>query len=124
MYYIFPSAQQTRPQPPYSDAYISGMSAKRRKIIQSEKPSQNVECLIASGVQRAIQSAGLATSNAPGGQPLVNPDVVIGAIAHDAAVQASYTEAVRNNARERLKQDIDYKPSKYPQIAKFTEHQK
>ncbi|XP_030572333.1 large proline-rich protein bag6-B isoform X3 [Drosophila novamexicana] len=113
-------AEQNRPQPPYSDAYISGMSAKRRKIIQSEKPP-NVECLIASGVQRALQSTGLSGPNGPGVNTAVNPDVVINAIAHDAVVQSSYTEAVRSNARERLKQDIDYKPGKYPQIAKFTE---
>ncbi|XP_023161595.2 uncharacterized protein LOC115482742 isoform X3 [Drosophila hydei] len=114
--------EQTRPQPPYSDAYISGMSAKRRKIIQTEKPA-NVECLISSGVQRALQSSGLAGTNGAAGNvnPTINPDVVINAIAHDAVVQASYTEAVRSNARERLKQDIDYKPSKYPQITKFTE---
>ncbi|XP_060652475.1 large proline-rich protein bag6 isoform X6 [Drosophila nasuta] len=115
--------EQNHPQPPYSDAYISGMSAKRRKIIQTEKPSSSVECLIASGVQRAIQSTGLSAPNGPGGGgvPVVNPDLVIGAIAHDAAVQAAYTDAVRTNARERIKQDNDYKPSKYPQIAKFTE---
>ncbi|KAH8365884.1 hypothetical protein KR093_006908 [Drosophila rubida] len=120
--------EQNRPQPPYSDAYISGMSAKRRKIIQSEKPSSSVECLIASGVQRAIQSSGLSAPNGPSGGvigavglPAVNPDLVIGAIAHDPVVQVAYTEAVRANARERIKQDNDYKPSKYPQIAKFTE---
>lgn len=97
------------------------MSAKRRKIIQTEKPSSNVECLIASGVQRAIQSTGLGAQNATGGNPVVNPDLVIGAIAHDAVVQASFTDSVRSNARERIKQDVDYKASKYPQIAKFTE---
>ncbi|XP_017863258.1 PREDICTED: uncharacterized protein LOC108613950 isoform X5 [Drosophila arizonae] len=115
--------EQNLPQPPYSDAYISGMSAKRRKIIQNEK-SSNVECLISSGVQRALQNSGLAGTNGGGAgnvNPTVNPDVVINAIAHDAVVQASYTEAVRNSARERLKQDIDYNPSKYPQITKFTE---
>ncbi|KAM8709136.1 hypothetical protein ACLKA7_016016 [Drosophila subpalustris] len=115
-------SEQTRTQqPPYSDAYISGMSAKRRKIIQTEKPSSNVECLIASGVQRAIQSTGLGAQNATGGNPVVNPDLVISAIAHDAVVQASYTDSVRSNARERIKQDVDYKANKYPQIAKFTE---
>ncbi|XP_017843666.1 large proline-rich protein BAG6 isoform X2 [Drosophila busckii] len=113
-------------QPPYSDAYISGMSAKRRKIIQNDKPASNVECLIASGVQRAIQNSGLAGNSNGGGPqslppPLVNPEAVIGTIAHDAAVQAAYTEAVRANARERLKQDVNYEASKYPQIAKFTE---
>ncbi|XP_016990941.1 large proline-rich protein BAG6 isoform X10 [Drosophila rhopaloa] len=112
--------QNNRPQPPFSDAYISGMSAKRRKIIQSEKPTASVECLIANGVQRAIQSAGLGgTSSAASSS--ISTDAVIGSIAHDAAIQASYTDAVRNSLKERIKQDTDFKSSKYPQIAKFAE---
>ncbi|BFF97775.1 large proline-rich protein BAG6 [Drosophila madeirensis] len=115
-------AQQTEPQPPYSDAYISGMSAKRRKIIQSDKPTASVECLIASGVQRAIQSAGLGVSaNGTAASSAVNVDAVIDTMTHDAAIQASYTDAMRSNVRERIKQDVDYTPSKYPQIAKFSE---
>ncbi|XP_070135672.1 large proline-rich protein BAG6 isoform X6 [Drosophila bipectinata] len=111
--------ENDRPQQPYSDAYISGMSAKRRKIIQSDKPTATVECLIASGVQRAIQSAGLGANGSSSSS--INTDSVIGTIAHDAAIQASYTDAVRNSVRERIKQDVDYKPSKYPQITKFAE---
>ncbi|SPP77204.1 large proline-rich protein BAG6 isoform X6 [Drosophila guanche] len=115
-------AQQTEPQPPYSDAYISGMSAKRRKIIQSETPTASVECLIASGVQRAIQSAGLGVSaNGTAASSAVNVDAVIDTMTHDAAIQASYTDAMRSNVRERVKQDVDYTPNKYPQIAKFSE---
>lgn len=96
------------------------MSAKRRKIIQSDKPTASVECLIASGVQRAIQSAGLG-ANGSTSSSSINTDSVIGSIAHDAAIQASYTDAVRNSVRERIKQDVDYKPSKYPQMTKFAE---
>ncbi|XP_037718966.1 large proline-rich protein BAG6 isoform X9 [Drosophila subpulchrella] len=113
--------QNDRPQPPFSDAYISGMSAKRRKIIQSEKPTANVECLIANGVQRAIQSAGLGGTSGSASSSSISVDAVIGSIAHDSAIQASYTDAVRNGVRERIKQDADFKPSKYPQIAKFVE---
>ncbi|XP_016924652.4 large proline-rich protein BAG6 isoform X10 [Drosophila suzukii] len=113
--------QNDRPQPPFSDAYISGMSAKRRKIIQSEKPTANVECLIANGVQRAIQSAGLGGTSGSASSSSISVDSVIGSIAHDSAIQASYTDAVRNGVRERIKQDADFKPSKYPQIAKFVE---
>ncbi|EDV97034.1 GH14892 [Drosophila grimshawi] len=115
--------EQNQAQPPYSDAYISGMSAKRRKIIQTEKPPTNVECLIASGVQRAIHRTGLSNSSGGGNatNPAINPDVIINAIAHDAVVQASYTDAVRTNVRDRIKHDIDYKSGKYPQITKFTE---
>ncbi|XP_030380117.1 large proline-rich protein bag6 isoform X2 [Scaptodrosophila lebanonensis] len=111
--------EQPHQQPPYSDAYISGMSAKRRKIIQSEKPGSSVESLIASGVQRAMQSTGVGAPTASSGS--LTADAVIAAIAHDATVQGSFTEAVRGNTRERLKKDVDYKPGKYPQINKFTE---
>ncbi|KAH8257471.1 hypothetical protein KR038_010403 [Drosophila bunnanda] len=113
--------QSNRPQPPYSDAYISGMSAKRRKIIQSEKPTANVECLIASGVKRAILNCGLGGVNGSASSSSISADTVIGSIAHDVPTQASYTDAVRSIVRERIKQDADYKPNKYPQIAKFAE---
>ncbi|XP_039485798.1 large proline-rich protein BAG6 isoform X9 [Drosophila santomea] len=114
-------AEQSRPQPPFSDAYISGMSAKRRKIIQSEKPTASVECLIANGVQRAIQSAGLGGTSGSASSSSISMDTVIGSIAHDSTVQAAYTDAVRNSLKERIKQDADFKSSKYPQIAKFAE---
>ncbi|XP_015049915.2 large proline-rich protein BAG6 isoform X13 [Drosophila yakuba] len=114
-------SEQSRPQPPFSDAYISGMSAKRRKIIQSEKPTASVECLIANGVQRAIQSAGLGGTSGSASSSSISMDTVIGSIAHDSTVQAAYTDAVRNSLKERIKQDADFKSSKYPQIAKFAE---
>ncbi|XP_017039593.1 large proline-rich protein bag6-A isoform X2 [Drosophila ficusphila] len=113
--------EASRPQPPFSDAYISGMSAKRRKIIQSEKPTATVECLIANGVQRAIQGAGLGGTSGSASSSSISTDAVIGSIAHDAAIQASYTDAVRSGLKERIKQDADFKASKYPQIAKFAE---
>ncbi|XP_026832715.1 large proline-rich protein bag6-B isoform X6 [Drosophila erecta] len=113
--------ESSRPQPPFSDAYISGMSAKRRKIIQTEKPTASVECLIANGVQRAIQSVGLGGTSGSASSSSISMDTVIGSIAHDSAVQAAYTDAVRNSLKERIKQDVDFKSSKYPQIAKFAE---
>ncbi|KMY98123.1 large proline-rich protein BAG6 isoform X10 [Drosophila simulans] len=116
------SEQSNRPQPPFSDAYISGMSAKRRKIIQSEKPTASVECLLANGVQRAIQSVGLGGSNGgSASSSSISMDTVIGSIAHDPTIQAAYTDAVRNSLKERIQRDVDFKASKYPQIAKFTE---
>lgn len=35
-------------QPPYSDAYLSGMPSKRRKIVSSSKPQGPLSQIIAS----------------------------------------------------------------------------
>lgn len=37
-------------QPPFSDAYLSGMPSKRRKIVQSAKPTGNVSQVISGGL--------------------------------------------------------------------------
>ncbi|XP_017465781.1 PREDICTED: large proline-rich protein bag6-B isoform X1 [Rhagoletis zephyria] len=107
-------------QTPFSDAYISGMSAKRRKMIQNNKPPSDVSSLIARSVRKAIQTVGpRASTTAASADGTPTAEELTEAIANDATVQASYTEAVRTNVRERLKKDSDYKPDKYPHAAKF-----
>ncbi|XP_037931262.1 large proline-rich protein bag6-B isoform X3 [Teleopsis dalmanni] len=104
-------------QPPFSDAYISGMSAKRRKLIQTTKPSSETNALLADNVRNAITAVGVTSSTASNLPQSV--DEITSSIASDATVQASFVEAVRTNVRDRLKKDPDYKPEKYPQTAKF-----
>lgn len=38
--------RRQNPQPAFSDAYLSGMPSKRRKIVQSNKPQGNVSQII------------------------------------------------------------------------------
>ncbi|XP_067613330.1 large proline-rich protein BAG6 isoform X2 [Eurosta solidaginis] len=107
-------------QTPFSDAYISGMSAKRRKMIQNDRPPTDVNTLIARSVRKAIQTVGSrASTTAAAVIDDRTAEEITDAIANDAAVHASYTEAVRLNVRERLKKDSDYKADKYPHATKF-----
>ncbi|XP_053955682.1 large proline-rich protein bag6-B isoform X1 [Anastrepha ludens] len=105
-------------QIPFSDAYISGMSAKRRKMIQNNKPPTEISSLIARSVRKAIQTVGPRASTTATTETLT-ADEITETIANDVAVNASYTEAVRTHVRERLKKDSDYKPDKYPHATKF-----
>lgn len=57
-----PSPQS--PQAPFSDAYISGLSSKRRKLLSETKPASDVHSLISDGVRRAFLGTGIAPSSA------------------------------------------------------------
>ncbi|XP_075161945.1 uncharacterized protein LOC142234660 isoform X2 [Haematobia irritans] len=104
-------------QPPYSDAYISGMSSKRRKLVQHTKPPTEINALIADSVSKAIQNAAVGSSTSSN-QPQT-PDEIARAIASDSAVQSACIDTVRVNVRERLKKEPDYEPEKFPKSAKF-----
>ncbi|XP_004524578.1 GATA zinc finger domain-containing protein 14 isoform X2 [Ceratitis capitata] len=114
-------------QAPFSDAYISGMSSKRKKMIQNNKPPTDVSSLIARSVRKAIQTVGPRTpaaatagaATASTSAAALTAEEITEAIANDTAVQASCTETVRVNVRERLKKDSDYKAEKFPHTAKF-----
>ncbi|XP_065090602.1 large proline-rich protein bag6 isoform X4 [Ochlerotatus camptorhynchus] len=115
-------ARQRRqnPQGPYSDAYISGMSSKRRKLIAETKPSSDVPSLISDGVRQAFHSTGInpasaSSSNSNGLDELANT------ISDDAALQSSYCETMKASIRERLTKDPDYDAKRFPNCSKYFE---
>ena len=114
---LLKSFQNPSDQPPFSDAYISGMSSKRRKLIQNSKPPTEIGALIADSVRKAIQNPGQGTSAS--GNPAHTPEDVARAIANDAAVQTACIDAVRTNVRERLKKDPDFEADKFPKSNNF-----
>ncbi|XP_011180741.2 large proline-rich protein bag6-B isoform X3 [Zeugodacus cucurbitae] len=105
-------------QTPFSDAYISGMSAKRRKMIQNNKPPADINSLIARSVRKAIQTVGPRASTTAAAESLTAEEITE-AIANDATVNTSFREAVRTNVRERLQKDNNFKADKFPHTAKF-----
>lgn len=46
--------RRQNPQPPFSDAYLSGMPSKRRKLITSAKPQGNLSQVISGKIQVSI----------------------------------------------------------------------
>ncbi|XP_050332976.1 large proline-rich protein BAG6 isoform X2 [Bactrocera neohumeralis] len=105
-------------QTPFSDAYISGMSAKRRKMIQNNKPPTDINALVARSVRKAIQTVGPRASTTAAAESLTAEEITE-AIANDATVHTSFRDAVRTNVRERLQKDTNYKAEKFPHTAKF-----
>ena len=120
-----------------SDAYIAGMSAKRRKIIQNSKPT-DVRSLLEDSVRRAIdtvavspttQTTAATTTASAGGDDTseaaiatetpITADDVTASIATDATVQTQCSEYVRNKLRERIRRDSEYTAEKHPLTKKF-----
>ncbi|XP_055378657.1 large proline-rich protein BAG6 isoform X2 [Condylostylus longicornis] len=115
-------------QAPFSDAYISGMSAKRRKLISNSKSPTEVPLLIADGIKKTIQIAGVTQStssssnnngNISNNSSNTNINDISVAIASDSVTQNSYIEALRTSIQDRLKNDQNYDPKKFPNSSKY-----
>ncbi|XP_023044703.1 large proline-rich protein BAG6 isoform X4 [Piliocolobus tephrosceles] len=95
------SQRKVKPQPPLSDAYLSGMPAKRRKTMQGEGP----QLLLSEAVSRAAKAAGA--------RPLTSPE----SLSQDLEapeVQESYRQQLRSDIQKRLQEDPNYSPQRFP----------
>ncbi|XP_023601608.1 large proline-rich protein BAG6 isoform X12 [Myotis lucifugus] len=95
------SQRKVKPQPPLSDAYLSGMPAKRRKTMQGEGP----QLLLSEAVSRAAKAAGA--------RPLTSPE----SLSRDLEapeVQESYRQQLRADIQKRLQEDPNYSPQRFP----------
>lgn len=118
--------RRQNPQGPYSDAYISGMSSKRRKLIAETKPSSDVPSLITDGVRQAFHATGInpissSSSNSNMGTANIAVDDLARTISDDTALQSSYCETMKASIRERLSKDPDYDAKRYPNCSKYFE---
>lgn len=95
------------------------MSSKRRKLIQHSKPPTEIGAIIADSVSKAIHNTGLGTTTTTSSNQNQTSEDIARAIASDAAVQTSCTDALRTNVRERLKKDPDFEADKFPKSNKF-----
>uniref|UniRef100_A0A0K8TD43 Large proline-rich protein BAG6 n=1 Tax=Lygus hesperus TaxID=30085 RepID=A0A0K8TD43_LYGHE len=95
-------------QGPLSDAYLSGMPSKRRKIVSSNKPQGSLSRVISESMSSAISAAGV---------PVV--ENVAEAAASDSTVRSAYKEQVRHTVGATVKSHPDFKPDKYPNSSKL-----
>uniref|UniRef100_A0A182IT23 Large proline-rich protein BAG6 domain-containing protein n=1 Tax=Anopheles atroparvus TaxID=41427 RepID=A0A182IT23_ANOAO len=55
--------RRQNPQAPFSDAYISSMASKRRKVITESKPPSDMHSLISDGIRRSFLGTGITPTN-------------------------------------------------------------
>lgn len=94
------------------------MSSKRRKVLQSRKPSTNVQLLVADNVRQVLSANKKTTVTASSSRNLPPSEEIIDAISNDPAVLNAYREEMRANASQRLKNDPDADESKHPHSSK------
>ncbi|KAL1456484.1 hypothetical protein WDU94_001215, partial [Cyamophila willieti] len=101
-------------QAPFSDAYLAGMPTKRRKIVTSAKPANNLSKVISDTMKSALGAAGVSTSS----------DAIATSAAADPQLRVAYREQVRAQVRESLQSCPDYSSERYPNSTKFFDGKK
>uniref|UniRef100_A0A667XJG9 Large proline-rich protein BAG6 n=1 Tax=Myripristis murdjan TaxID=586833 RepID=A0A667XJG9_9TELE len=95
------SQRKLKAQPPLSDAYLHGMPAKRRKTTQCEGPHLS----LSDAVSRAARAAGV--------RPVTTPNSLQGELERPE-LQDAYTEQVKSDIKERVRDDPDYNSQRFP----------
>ncbi|XP_069694192.1 large proline-rich protein BAG6 isoform X2 [Periplaneta americana] len=103
--------RRQNPQPPFSDAYLTGMPSKRRKIVTSAKPQGSLSQIIADSVGNAVDAAGV--------DAVTGLETVTQVAGNDPEIQAAYREQVRVSVRESLASNPDFSAEQFPNTAKY-----
>ncbi|XP_054831413.1 large proline-rich protein BAG6 isoform X2 [Eublepharis macularius] len=93
--------RKLKQQPPLSDAYLSGMPAKRRKTMQGDGP----QLLLSEAVSKAAKGAGV--------KPLTSPESLHRDLA-EPALQESYRQQLKSDLQKRLQADPSFTPQRFP----------
>ncbi|XP_026542678.1 large proline-rich protein BAG6 isoform X2 [Notechis scutatus] len=95
------SQRKLKQQPPLSDAYLSGMPAKRRKTMQGDGPP----LLLSEAVNKAARVVGV--------KPLTSAESLNRDLA-DPALQDGYQQQLKSDLQERLQADPSFTPQRFP----------
>ncbi|CAM4639536.1 unnamed protein product [Lepidochelys olivacea] len=88
-------------QPPLSDAYLTGMPAKRRKTMRGDGP----QLLLCEAVSRAARAAGV--------KPLSSSESLSRELA-EPGLQEGYRQQLRADLQKRLQEDPSFSPQRFP----------
>ncbi|KAM9325595.1 large proline-rich protein BAG6 [Gastrophryne carolinensis] len=93
--------RKLKPQPPMSDAYLSGMPAKRRKTMQGEGPHLS----LSEAVNRAVRCTG------------AKPETSMESLRREldnSEVQGRYREQLSQDIQKILQDNESYNPQRFP----------
>lgn len=103
-------------QRPFSDAYVSTQSAKRRRLAAKSKPEGSAQQVIADTLETAIKTSGV--------QPVNPVEEVVRETSSQPSLQESLQHNFRTNVRRRIKNDPDYDSRKFPSSQDFANNPK
>ncbi|XP_056647813.1 large proline-rich protein bag6-B isoform X2 [Diorhabda sublineata] len=103
--------RRQNPQGPFSDAYLSGMPSKRRKIVTNSKPHGSLSQVISESVRHAVTVSGLT--------PVAPLEVVAEAAGESTELQNAYRNLLRSTVQSNLADNEDFLPDRYPNISKY-----
>uniref|UniRef100_UPI00398E484F large proline-rich protein BAG6-like isoform X2 n=1 Tax=Pristiophorus japonicus TaxID=55135 RepID=UPI00398E484F len=102
--------RKMKPQPPLSDAYLSGMPAKRRKTMQGEGPQLS----LADAVGKAAKAAGV--------KPVTSGESLTSDL-EGAEAQEAYRQQIQSDIQKRIREDPEYSAQRFPNThTAFEEH--
>jgi len=106
----------TNNQPVFSDAYLSSIPRKKRRILAANpervlilQPSPSEA--IANLLRRAFSSSNLSETD--------SMDQILGSISRDSEVQCAYEDYIKMAVESRLKSDNDFCPLKFENSSKY-----
>lgn len=106
----------TSSQQIFSDAYLSSIPRKRRRLLRTNpervlilqpSPSQAISNLL----RRAISSSSTTS--------MESLDQVLGSISNDSELQGAYEDYIKSAVEARLKSDYDYCPKKFENSSRY-----
>ncbi|XP_033731257.1 large proline-rich protein BAG6-like isoform X2 [Pecten maximus] len=102
-----------RPQPAFSDTYLQGMPAKRRKIMghEGQVNFSNAEESVPLSLRRAVAAAGV--------QPISSMENMTSEASDNHELQHAFDEQVLSSIRDRLNSDSDYRPEQFPNTDRY-----
>lgn len=116
------------PQRPFSDAYISGMSSKRRKLINGSKPAiSEPTSILSQGVRQVLQSRVGRAAGASSSNSAANASALDEAIASNPHIQepyGSFEQAILDHVQSRVQNDPDFNSDRFPNSAKWVKKNK
>ncbi|XP_065160947.1 large proline-rich protein bag6 isoform X2 [Atheta coriaria] len=103
--------QRRQSQAPLSDAYLTGMPSKRRKVVTNNKPQGTLPHVISESIRRAVTTTGNV--------PVANLDAVAEEAGADLSIQSAYRDLLRTSVQASIQDNEDFTPERFPNASSY-----